>query len=83
MKYEQYLKQLGTQICQALNEADPEVRADHKYFLLEQLEGLIELSKGRDQIVLTTAAFIDQCTKGEALEMTTALRDSVFELQIK
>ncbi|MFQ2416786.1 hypothetical protein ACK31A_07215 [Aeromonas caviae] len=82
MKYEEMLKNIGHQIAMALNENDDEKRSEHKYNLLEQLEYLIEFSKGRDRIVLTTAAFIDQCTNGECQELTTALRDSVFKMEI-
>lgn len=79
MKIEEYLKQLGQQVCKALNETDKDVRAEHKYNLLEQIECLVEISKSRDHMILTTAAMIDNANKGEAAEYTTIMRNMVFD----
>ncbi|WP_429039895.1 hypothetical protein [Aeromonas media] len=78
MKIEEYLKQLGLQVCKALNESDEDVRAEHKYNLLEQIECLVEISKSRDNMILTTAAMIDNANKGEAAEYTDLMRQMVF-----
>lgn len=79
MKIEQMLKELGQQVCKALNETDEEIRAEHKYNLLEQLEGLIDVSKSRDNMLLTTAALLDNANKGEVNELTTLMRQMVFD----
>lgn len=79
MKIEEMLKHIGQQICVALNEQDEEIRAEHKYNLLEQLEGLIDVSKSRDNMLLTTAALLDNANKGEVNELTTLMRQMVFE----
>lgn len=79
MKQSEYLTALGHQICAALNEGDSELRGEHKFNLLEQIEALIEMSKVKDHLLLTTAVFIDQATKGEAEELTSALRSIVFD----
>ncbi|TNJ19614.1 hypothetical protein CF111_16045 [Aeromonas sobria] len=79
MKIEEYLKQLGQQVCKALNETDEEVRVQHKYNILEQIECLVEVSKSRDHMILTTAAMIDNANKGEAGEYTDVMRKMVFD----
>ncbi|MNR34050.1 hypothetical protein D3C85_1517890 [compost metagenome] len=79
MKIEEYLKQLGLQVCKALNESDEDVRAEHKYNLLEQIECLVEISKCRDHMILTTAAMLDNANKGDAQEYTNTMRKMVFE----
>ncbi|MGT4069639.1 UNVERIFIED_CONTAM: hypothetical protein I5919_12470 [Aeromonas hydrophila] len=78
MKIEQHLKRLGQQVCVALNETNEDTRAEHKYNILEQIEALIELSKSRDNMILTTAAMIDNANKGEAAEYTDLMRQMVF-----
>ncbi|ELC7281752.1 hypothetical protein RJO76_002858 [Aeromonas veronii] len=79
MKIEQHLKRLGQQVCVALNETNEDTRAEHKYNILEQIEALIELSKSRDNMILTTAAMIDNANKGEAAEYTDTMRQMVFD----
>lgn len=78
MKFDECLKEIGKQLSMALNEDDPELRSEHKYNMLEQIEALMELSKAKDHMILTTAAYIDQATKGEAGELTSELRKFVF-----
>lgn len=79
MKIEEMLKQIGQQICVALNEQDEEIRVENKYILLGQLEGLIAISKSRDNMLLTTAALLDNANKGEVNELTTLMRQMVFD----
>ncbi|MFE8709365.1 hypothetical protein [Aeromonas allosaccharophila] len=79
MRVEHMLKQLGQQLCIALNETSEDARMEHKYNLLEQIEGLIKMAACRDEMLLNTAALLDNANKNcDAKEYTAAMRNMVF-----